>query len=208
MVIVDHRLEEIKKIVEGIVSKTLLPSTTCLVTSFNTLQIIVDDTVMYIIPLKEDISINPVYAFEYKKFMMYIGNTDIDLSNSPLDIGDSLLFDKLSFMGNMYRGNMTKDNLVAYNEDLKNTESFDEYLSIKSADGMKYYKLPDINNPAGFYMIPIFSGFPNISSQDKLGISVYDTHDGFLTCKFDIFKKKINRNIEMIFKIININCRM
>lgn len=206
MVILDNRLEEIKKIVEGIVSKTLLPSTTCLVTPFNTLQIIVDDTVMYIIPLKEDISINPIYAFEYNKILSIDNN--INLSNTPLDIGDPLLFDKLTFMNNLYRGNMNEDNIVARNSDLKNTESFEEYLTIKSADGMKYYKLPDIDNPSGFYMIPIFSGFPNISSQDKLGISVYDAHDGFLTCKFDIFKKKINRNIEMIFKIININCRL
>lgn len=207
MIIVDSRLEEIKKIVESVVSKTLLPSTQCLVTCFNELFLVVDDTVMYTIPLKEQIAYAQTYAFNYGKFLSLVSD-DIDFSVVQLDIADNILFDKLTFLSNYYiSSTKNEESLVGYDTDLKSAESFKDYLNIKAADGMKYYKLPNINDPALFYLIPIFSGFPNISTQDKLGIYVYDTRDGFLSCRFQIFKKKLNREINMIFKIINLTER-
>lgn len=205
MLVLDPRLDQVKKVVESLVTKTLLYSTECLVTSDNTLVVIIDDTLLYQIPLKNE-QPYPVLGFSYKVFMAVIGDREVDFSKEYVDILDMNIISRLSVLYNGYNGLLNIKPLVAYNEDLKGCESFSDYLGIKADDGMKYYKLPGIQ-PGIQYPIPIFTGFPNISSQDKLGIYVYDIQDGFLLAKFKIFKKKINRDIDILFRLINLSGR-
>lgn len=205
MLVLDPRLDQVKKVIESLVTKTLLYSTECLVTSDNTLVVIIDDTLLYQIPLKNE-QPYPVLGFSYKVFMAVIGDREVDFSKEYVDILDMNIISRLSVLYNGYNGLLNIKPLVAYNEDLKGCESFSDYLGIKADDGMKYYKLPGIQ-PGIQYPIPIFTGFPNISSQDKLGIYVYDIQDGFLLAKFKIFKKKINRDIDILFRLINLSGR-
>lgn len=202
MLVLDPRLDQVKKIVECLVTKSLLYSTECLVTSDNNLIIVVEDTLMYNVSLKDE-QPYPVLGFSYARFMQIIGDREIDFSKEYIDIYDTIVVNRLSVLYIGYSDLINNKPLVAFNEDLKNTENFSEYIGIKADDGMKYYKLLGIN-PDNKYMIPIFSGFPNISSQDKLGIYVYDIMDGFLLTKFKIFKKKINRDIDILFRLINL----
>jgi hypothetical protein len=69
---------------------------------------------------------------------------------------------------------------------------------------MKFYKLLNPSN-GDTYMIPIFTKFPDINKQDSVSISVYDSaEDHILVIDMCIFKKKFNRDIHMIYKILNI----
>ena len=202
MLVVDPRLEQVKKVVEGLVTKTLLYSTECLVTSDNTLVLVVDDTLLYTIPLKNEM-VYPILGFSYARFMELVGDREIDFSKEPIDIQDVIITQRIAQLHINYMSLTSCCSLVAYNEDLKNDESFADYLNIRADDGMRYYRLLGIN-PANQYLIPIFTGFPNIASQDKLGIYVYNIGNGFLLGVFKIFKKKINRDIEIQFRILNL----
>lgn len=205
MLVLDPRLDQVKKVIESLITKTLLYSTECLVTSDNVLVIVVDDTLLYQIPLKNE-QPYPILGFSYKIFMAVIGDREIDFSKEYVDILDMNIISRLYTLYNGYNGLLNSKPLVAYNEDLKGCESFSDYLGIRADDGMKYYKLPG-TQPGIQYPIPIFTGFPNISAQDKLGIYVYDIQDGFLLAKFRIFKKKINRDIDILFRLINLSGR-
>ena len=204
MFVIDPRLDQVQKVVESLVTKSLLYNTSCLVTSDNTLVILVDNTLLYIVPLRSEVSY-PSLGFSYTKFMYEVSSKSItDFTKASLDIYDSLITTKLlNFRATYYGYELEQVMPVAFNSDLKTDESFANYLSIKSDDGMKYYKLPALQ--AGKqYMIPIFTGFPGITSQDKLGIYVYDLYNGFLIGRFKIFKKKINRDINIFFRMIDI----
>lgn len=205
MLVLDPRLDQVKKVIESLITKTLLYSTECLVTSDNVLVIVVDNTLLYQIPLKNE-QPYPILGFSYKIFMAVIGDREIDFSKEYVDILDMNIISRLYTLYNGYNGLLNSKPLVAYNEDLKGCESFSDYLGIRADDGMKYYKLPG-TQPGIQYPIPIFTGFPNISAQDKLGIYVYDIQNGFLLAKFRIFKKKINRDIDILFRLINLSGR-
>ena len=205
MLVVDPRLDQVQKVVESLVTKTLLDSTYVLVTSDNNLILVVDDTLLYMIPLTNE-TCYPALGFSYARFLEMVANRTVDFSVEAVDIYDAMITIKLTNLYTGYCGFLSNDRLIAYNEDLKNAESFAEYLTIKADDGMRYYSLPAINHSTNYH-IPIFAGFPNISSQDKLGVYVYSIDERFLLAKFSIFKKKINRNIDILFRIINLNWR-
>jgi len=204
MFVTDPRLDQVQKIVESLVTKSLLSNTNCLVTSDNTLVLLVDDTLLYIVPLNNEVSY-PSIGFSYAKFMYEVSSKSItDFTTASLDIYDTFITIKLLNFRTAYYGYELEQVMpVAFNDDLKTDESFTDYLSIKSDDGMKYYKLPALQ-PGKQYMIPIFTGFPNITSQDKLGVYVYDLYNGFLIGRFKIFKKKINRDINIFFRMLDI----
>lgn len=205
MLVLDPRLDQVKKVVESLVTKTLLNLTECLVTADNILIVIVDDTLMYHIPLKNE-QPYPILGFSYRVLMGVCGDREIDFSKEYVDVLDPVIITRLSALYSGYFNLLNSKPLVASNDDLKGTENFSEYLGIRADDGMKYYHLTGFN-PGELYPIPIFTGFPNISSQDKLGIQVYDIMDGFLLAKFKIFKKKINRDIDILFRLINLSGR-
>jgi len=204
MFVIDPRLDQVQKIVESLVTKSLLPNTNCLVTSDNTLVLLVDETLLYIIHLRDELCY-PSLGFSYSKFMYEVSSRSItDFNISSLDIYDTLITTKLLNYYASYYGYIFEEAVpVAVNNDLKTDESFSDYLNIKSDDGMKYYRLPALQ-PGKQYMIPIFTGFPNITSQDKLGIYVYDIGNSFLIGRFKIFKKKINRDINIFFRMLDI----
>ena len=62
---------------------------------------------------------------------------------------------------------------------------------------MNWFKVSNAANPAKIYYIPVFSGFPNITSQDKIGIEVRDMNNGYLIVKYKIYKKKY-KNAERV----------
>lgn len=205
MFVTDPRLDQVQKIVESLVIKSLLYNTSCLITSDNNLVLLVDDTLLYIVPLKDEISY-PTLGFSYAKFMFEISSksSNTDFTITALDIYDAFITSKLLNYYSFYCRYIYEEfKPVAINNDLKTDESFVDYLNIKSDDGMKYYKLPALQ-PGKQYMIPIFTGFPNVTSQDKLGVYVYELYEGFILGRFKIFKKKINRDINIFFRMLDI----
>ena len=196
MLVIDPRINQAIMIAKAIVSKTLLYSTEFLITGDNNLVLIVDETLMYVIPLKSELQYPPI-AFKYKSI-----TEDIDYSTVPIDT-DEILYNNLvcTYNSYMYVNSFPPS---SYFEDLRVSETFASLLNIKTGDGMNWFKVSNAANPAKIYYIPVFSGFPNITSQDKIGIEVRDMNNGYLIVKYKIYKKKINRDIEQYFKLIDI----
>jgi hypothetical protein len=94
--------------------------------------------------------------------------------------------------------------VLANNDQLRGDPLFEELISMKAADGMKYYYMRgnDLNTT---YKIPIFSGFPNLNKQDDIGITVFeDPIPNIQVIRMIIFKKKLNRNVIMYVRTLRI----
>ena len=94
--------------------------------------------------------------------------------------------------------------LVAKEDNMRSNPEFEELLNLKSAEGMKFYKIKSLDFGRE-YLIPIFSGFPNMNKQDDISMEVYRTIDNFLVVRMIISKKKIGRDVDMIFRILCVN---
>lgn len=190
----DVRLPEVRKIVEAIISKSSLYNSDIYLASNNHLLICVDNTLLYYTILKSQ-DFGPDICFKYKDIMVledleeYIYSTEVYYKLSELD-------QRYSFL-------MCNAPLIAKFDSLRGDENFENLLSLKAKDGMRYYKI--IGENGRVYMIPILPGFPNVSSQDDIGIEIYDIKDGHLIIKYNIMKKKIARSVSVMMRIINVN---
>lgn len=196
MIVIDPRINQAIMIAKAIVSRTLLYATEFLITGDNNLVLIVDTTLMYVIPLKSELQYPPV-AFDFKDI-----NEEADYTVTSINVNE-ILYNELACIYNNYMYTNTFP-ASSYFEDLKSSETFAPLINIKAGDGLVWFKIPNTTDLSKIYYIPVFSGFPNITSQDKIGIEVRDFKNGYLIVKYKIFKKKINRNIEQYFKLIDI----
>ena len=193
--IIDPRIEQVRKIVETLVSKKLFFRTNVLVKGDN-VTIIVDNTAMFSVPLKgvepniyQDISFNYVDIYEFE---------------NPNECINNVILARQIFDTKSYYTNCLSGNLVAKENDARNNPEFERLLNLKAAEGMKFYKIKSLDFSKD-YLIPIFSGFPNMNKQDDVSIEVYQTIDRFLVVRMIISKKKISRDVDMIFRILQIN---
>lgn len=188
----DIRLPQAKKIIQGVISKSDLQFSNIIITGDNTLVIIVRETIMYLIKL-QDLPFLPPIAFRYNELNDELSDdecfSDVHLLSFLLPIYD-------------YYINSTKYKLVS-EPVLRNNEEFERLLSLKAADGANFFKIHG-QVLGEYYLVPIFSGFPNINKSDKIGIDIYDLRDGHLLIVMNIYKKKVNRDINMYFRTINL----
>ena len=68
---------------------------------------------------------------------------------------------------------------------------------------MKFYKMLGINNKV--YMIPMFNGLLGLNKQDTLSMYLYYKDDTHIIVNNKIYKKKISRDINIIYNMLNIN---
>ena len=86
-------------------------------------------------------------------------------------------------------------------EDMRANPEFESLLSLKSDDGLKFLKIPTTIGVACF---PMFSGLINANKQDKIGLIVHDQLDNHLINRVVIYKKKINRTVDMYFRTLKV----
>ena len=194
----DIRLPQAKKLAEAIVSnKTDLDLTGIYIDYNNIMAMFVRETVMYTVELVGFPPLPPI-AFMY--------NDVKNLAEDEYICETITLFPILNNTFNTYmywRSNNTK---LAHDPDVRGIDEFEKLISMKAYEGLKFYKMFS-ENVNKCYFIPIFSRFPNINKADKAGISVYDLEDGYLLIEMNIFKKKINKQINMFYRTVNLNGR-
>lgn len=190
----DSRIEQVRKIVEAIIPKTLQQYTNVLVNS-NTLVLNQNNTLLYNIPLKGIAEIYPPIAFNYWSIV------EFEDPNSYID--DRFILDGMVKMNLYYESIKQTCPLVAYDANIRQNEEFENLLSLKSDERLRYFKMPGIN-PNDTFLIPMFAGFISLSKQDEMGMKVYAIDDQFLLLEMDIFKKKINRNYSVCCRIMRI----
>jgi len=209
----DNRIPEVIKIVKGLVSSTNYIFTDVFISyKYNIAMIIVNDSVIYFVKLTTPMEIGRDISFNYSKL-----NDQIELYNleeqETFNIDLSKLFDiskhyYLESKFNFYYSiaNNPSFTLIADDDNLLLDDSFVSNLKIKAADGVKFYKMRS-NDFSKIITIPMISGFPNINGGDKIGIEVYkDLSRNISTyiIVYNIYKKKFNRNMFMIFAILDL----
>lgn len=190
----DCRVEETRKIVEALVTKSMFKYTKVLVME-DAVIIIVNQTLLYKVPLKTISDCYYPIAFLYSDI--------IDFEDLTQYTNDNFLINDIQFILNYYINIKNTKPIVAIDNELRNNEEFENLLNLSSDQGMKYFRLPGLNLGEE-YLIPMFAGFINLSKPDTIGMKIYDIQDGFLLLEMDINKKKINRDIQVYCRIIKI----
>lgn len=186
----DIRAEEVGKIL------TSFPKESYARVYENMIDIITLNTVLYRMTLKTPNSNFPDIFIDVE---LYLNNIANNISNKLINcpwVEQNYFY----LINNFHKGE-----LLAKEDDSRANEAFEELVNMGSSAGMSFYKLNSLNLDKTF-KIPIFCGFPNINKQDKVSIEVYQNLDRIdsVIIHMIIFKKKFNRNIEMIYKILDI----
>ena len=93
---------------------------------------------------------------------------------------------------------------IASKEDLQDDPDFNKLMQLKSADGMKFYKLQN-DSLYNITYIPIFNGFPAIVKSDRLSVNVYkDEILGYSVIEYIIYKNKLKDYVKLYFRTLNI----
>lgn len=185
----DIRIEQAKKIIEAMVTKSLYEYTDVLLKKDKVIAV-VNKTLLLEIQLKGVVEEYPDVGFKF---------VPGDIPITP----DNFIANIIDDYSQKYDYIRSYKPIVARDDCLRDNDEFEKLLSLKSEQGMKYYKMPGINLHET-YCVPMFSGFINASKQDKIGITIYDIQDGFLLLEINEFKKKINRDVKIYCRIIKI----
>lgn len=157
----------------------------------NTLLIfIVENTSMFKLNLKNDID--------------YVYSAGEGVHRKGLEIYDREIFNPLYDKYLRYYNFINTNLPLAYDNELRDNERFEQLLSLKASDGFKFYHLPDYNDPSECYLIPMFAGFIKLNKADKIGVAIYDLDQLNHLIRFKIYKNKINREVEMICRTLKV----
>lgn len=91
---------------------------------------------------------------------------------------------------NMYKNclEVEKNKILYQDLDIRNDIEFEKCIQLKSADGIRMYK---IQNTFGLkFIISIFNGMLPVNKGDKVSLNIYDMGPYFYLCKFTVYKKK------------------
>ena len=202
MPVTDHRIHQVRDLVDALVTKSLHGLINVLVDLIEDTWyaiIEVDSTLLYEVPLK-NVPMDEIFypiAFNYA--------TIFDEEDRDIYYGsDVFLLNDMKSKYYMYKNIVSTTLPVALDSDLRTNEEFEKLLNLKTDQGLKYFKINGVNSPTEVFMIPMFAGFINLSKPDRIGMSLYDIDGSYLALKMDIFKKKINRDISVYCRIIKL----
>ena len=191
----DLRMVDVRKVISGAVAKRDLDFTTIYIKD-NIALFVVRDTILIVSQLL------PEFCNNYGEICCRY--KDICNLNDDEYIGDYFLLKEMRNLFIYYISNINNYPILASDSDLRSDPEFESLLSLKSADGAKFYKLRDINYNKP-YFIPVFSGFPNLNKPDTIGATIRDLMDHcHLLVELDIFKKKIKRNIRIVYRTLDL----
>ena len=192
----DPRIPQAKKLILNIIAKKDYDFSDVMITRDNTLVIIVRETAIYTTKLL-DIQPGFTICFNFSQSTYEGLEEDQYIPNKIIE----------PIMTDIYNRYLSVElnplNLLASEPELRGNDEFERLLALKSADGAEFYKILGTNFKDVYY-VPIFTGFPSINKPDKIGINVYDLHDGHFLNIMNIFKKKINREMKIYFRTINL----
>lgn len=154
------------------------------------LIIVVQDTIMFEVPMRNSCS------------EVYGAGSGIHMDG--FEISNPLISYTLASKFVEYQEILSTKLPIAYDNELRSNEDFEKLLGLKSSQGLHYYHLPDLDHPGEIYLIPMFAGFLSLNKADTIGVQVYDYDEINHLIVFDIYKKKINRNVKMFCRVLKI----
>lgn len=197
----DPRLPIVRNILAGLISKTDLKDTYVSVMPDNNMIAICKLTTIYCCNLKECIPGYTIYidssSFDPDKVEEYKLSPDEYVAFNQYS---SSLYLSIADANQSYFYNLDKYQLIDKIEDITSYDDFKEYLAIRADDGAKFFK--GYNNK---FIIPIFTKFPNINKSDIANLYVYKFDYESNLIVWRVTKKKFNRDIYTIFRVLTLN---
>lgn len=188
----DIRMPQIKKVLGSIIPKPDQGCSSAMVTNDNKIMVTVRDTAIYFTELKN---------IEYLPSLYFNLANTLNLPDDDYIFNPNLM-NTLNILYSKYI--ITPHKLLAQELNVTNNERFAKYFLLKSSDSAKFLQINNINTN-DIYFIPIFSGFPIVNKADKLDINVYEFYGNYLLVEFKIYKKKIGRDMSILFKTLKLN---
>ena len=186
--------ESLKKI-PSIIKSNEIPNARYLICN-NNLTIELYDTIIYIISLSDPISNinNPI------GFTLVI---DANKNLIPYSINNNTVMKLYNYY--KYYNSISNYNIkIANKENLQDDPEFAKLMQLKSADGMKFFKLQN-NSLYNNTFIPVFNGFPAIIKNDTLSVNVYkDNIERYSVIEYIIYKNKLKDYVKLYFRTLNI----
>lgn len=91
--------------------------------------------------------------------------------------------------------------------DVQDDPEFQELMNLKAADGMRFYKVHGmLGSKMHTWFVPVFSGFPSLTKQDKLDITIKkeNNYSRYCIVNYHIFKAKVKQHVDMYFTILEL----
>ena len=196
----DPRFAIAKDLLITMLGKKDIENTLAMVNERNDLICMVRETAIFIcnlgnitpgFPMYIDCALTLSELAEDPDNTKYVPILDIRKINQINEYYDRYVIRKMSYLLIYHRDNMEQD------------PEFAEYLSAKSSEGAKFYKGVSLSNNKRF-MFPVFSGFPKLAKNDTIALSVYIMDGTHFMIEMDIFKKKLQRDIRLIYRVLNV----
>lgn len=221
----DKRLPVIKKLLSSILSLNDLKSSIAFMNSDNRLYLICQNSVIFYFDINECINDDPFYIDCLNTFdVIIIDNPNYNKANpslnpkgtkiqlkvntNNLNEEECILFNDQNIIYDFnckldyYVFNINKFPIISKDERIiKDTNLFNDFLNIKSDEGVKFFKSL---TPGKEFMYPVFTGFPNITKSDDMDVIVHRIDDVYNLIHIIIHKKKISRDINMIYRTLSI----
>ena len=153
------------------------------------------DTLLHLIQMKDPMSINNNAI----GFTIQMG-LDKKLYPNSLPTVDT---NKLINYYNQYLLEITTSNILAIQDNLQDDPDYAELLKLKSAEGLKYFKLHYAGN---LVFIPVFNGFPALVKNDTISVEVYEdnTDNRYCWVRYKIYKSKLKDYMYSYFRLLQL----
>ena len=196
----DPRVPVMKKILSGIIGKVDFRETIVTIMPDNNAIALCKLTTVFCLNLKEcipgyKIIIDPrTFSDEFvEQFKL---EEDEYVSFNQASSGLYLNIDDTNMK---YFYNISNYNLIDQIEGLTDYEVFqNEYLTLKADDGSKFFR--GFNNK---FLVPVYTKFPNIAKSDVASLYVYKLDFESDLVVWKVFKKKLNRDVYTIFRVMS-----
>lgn len=153
------------------------------------------DTTLSIIPVGYPTGIN--IGFSYDNLVDNGFNPEAMVNNYIIYNKLINLWNSYEIMSNTLPIEATVDNLRIYDD-------YENLINMKASEGGGFYKIAG-NDLYKNYLLPVFTGLPSLSKQDKAGIIVKRISREHLLMEYHIYKKKINKTFTMFFRTVDMN---
>lgn len=190
----DDRVTEARQIISTFVTSRYYEFTMAYIRD-NILAFVVHKTTLFITTL------NTVASVGSEQEIGFIYENIVDYEDPSCYISDYNIIINMRAKLATYSNLESRFPVIFMDEDMRANPEFESLLSLKSDDGLKFLKIPTTIGVACF---PMFSGLINANKQDKIGLIVHDQLDNHLINRVVIYKKKINRTVDMYFRTLKV----
>lgn len=167
----------------------------------STLVFLIDDSILYSLDLSGKIGSDIIIGFESDQIVSYEETGAASFNNTL--ITSSVAYNKITNLYNSITNECNSTTCLFDDPYILEDEQFSKKSSIKATEGCEMYNARSINGE--FISVPVFAGLPLLIKNDTVGLSIYKSINNQYIVKYNVFKKKLNTNCFIHYRILDIN---